>query len=85
MADQEQFYVPDDSGELARVYPISDVPTAEGQTVTTRRGPDGALLLGFGAGGAGAGRWEPVTNGDLENPEILFCNGDVVMAFVEGT
>jgi hypothetical protein len=27
-------------------------------------------------------RWEPVTNGDAANPEIVFCDGDVVMAEV---
>ena len=28
-------------------------------------------------------RWEPVTNGDVDNPEILFAGGDVVMQLVE--
>jgi hypothetical protein len=29
------------------------------------------------------GRWEPLTNGDHTSPELIFVNGDVVMAFVE--
>jgi hypothetical protein len=33
------------------------------------------------APGAG-GRWEPVTNGDPENPELVFYEGDCVMYFV---
>ncbi len=28
------------------------------------------------------GYWEPVTNGDVVTPEIIFSDGDVVMAFV---
>jgi hypothetical protein len=28
-------------------------------------------------------RWEPVTNGDVDDPEILFVAGDVVMSLVE--
>lgn len=30
-----------------------------------------------------AGHYEPLTNGDLINPEFIFSNGDVVCAFVE--
>jgi hypothetical protein len=33
--------------------------------------------------GALGGRWEPVTNGDPENPELVFADGDVVMYFVD--
>lgn len=29
------------------------------------------------------GRWEPLTNGDHTTPELIFVDGDVVMAFVE--
>lgn len=29
------------------------------------------------------GRWEPLTNGDHTSPELIFVDGDVVMAFVE--
>lgn len=28
-------------------------------------------------------RWEPVTNGDVDDPEIVFAAGDVVMALQE--
>lgn len=38
----------------------------------------------FGAPGpTDTGRWEPVTNGDIATPEIVFDTGDVVMAWVE--
>lgn len=30
-----------------------------------------------------SGRWEPVANGDIGSPEIIFAAGNVVMAFVE--
>jgi hypothetical protein len=30
-----------------------------------------------------SGHWEPVTNGDPDNPEIVFYNGDVVLTWVE--
>lgn len=29
------------------------------------------------------GRWEPLTNGDHASPELIFVDGDVVMAFME--
>jgi hypothetical protein len=29
------------------------------------------------------GRWEPLTNGNVSAPEIIFSNGDVLMTFVE--
>lgn len=45
---------------------------------------DGSWVWAIGGGGSGSGgRWEPLTNGDPENPEILFANGDVLMTFVE--
>lgn len=31
----------------------------------------------------GGGRWDPLTNGSHTDPELIFVNGDVVMAFLE--
>lgn len=47
---------------------------------------DGAWVwtIGGGSGGVSGGHWEPLTNGDPENPELVFYDGDVVMTFVEG-
>ncbi|MDD5199249.1 MAG: hypothetical protein PHC88_05545 [Terrimicrobiaceae bacterium] len=28
-----------------------------------------------------AGVWEPLVNGDVDDPEIIFANGEVLMAF----
>ena len=36
-----------------------------------------------GASAATTGHWEPVTNGDPDNPELLFYDGDVVLYWVE--
>ncbi len=44
---------------------------------------DGSPLLKITAGGPSAGgHWEPVTNGDPDNPELIFADGDVVMSWV---
>lgn len=34
------------------------------------------------SGGASLGFWEPITNGDILTPELIFCDGDVVMGEV---
>jgi hypothetical protein len=58
---------------------------AEGDTLVWQN--TGLMLNGLTlfrlvpAPGAG-GRWEPVTNGDPENPELVFYEGDVVLYFV---
>jgi hypothetical protein len=43
---------------------------------------DGLTLFRLVPGPGAGGRWEPVTNGDPENPELVFYEGDVVMYFV---
>lgn len=40
---------------------------------------DGANTLTIVADGSGGTRWEPLTNGDYSNPELIFVAGDVVM------
>ncbi len=42
---------------------------------------DIARLETSGGGGSGSGYWEPVTNGNLTTPELVFAGGDVVMVF----
>jgi hypothetical protein len=36
-----------------------------------------------GVPGVGGGGWEPLTNGDAANPELVFADGDVVMVAME--
>lgn len=43
---------------------------------------NGVDLLEIVPSTGGAGHWEPVTNGDTDNPELVFYNGDVVMYWV---
>jgi hypothetical protein len=37
---------------------------------------------GGGGGSSGEGYWEPITDGDLDDPQLMFENGDVLMDFV---
>lgn len=49
---------------------------AEGQALTV---VDGVPTW---SGAVTGGHWEPVTNGDPDNPELVFADGDVVMSWV---
>lgn len=60
-----------------RVYPIAGEPSVGAVPVV-----NAALDLEFSAAGVAGGYWEPVTNGDSENPELVFYDGDVVMTWV---
>jgi hypothetical protein len=55
--------------------------------ITTDAATDTITITSTGGGGGGAGdpRWEPLTNGDPDAPELIFnSEGDVIMVFVEG-
>jgi hypothetical protein len=58
---------------------------AEGDTLVfqdTGLSVNGLTLFKLVTAPGAGGRWEPVTNGDPENPELVFYEGDVVMYFV---
>ncbi len=67
------------------ISPASAIHVPNG-TVTDEGG--GVVYLGYAAAGhthtAGSltTRWEPVTNGDATTPELIFHDGDVIMAEV---
>ena len=74
-------YYRDATGELVPVGGTpgpGKVPTAQAAGTVIW-----AAVSGSGAGGSGAGHWEPVTNGDAATPEIAFTDGDVVMTWVD--
>ncbi len=60
------------------LVPIDVTTLTDGDTIRWNA-TLGAWVLGRGDGG---GHWEPVTNGDPENPELVFDDGDVVMYLV---
>lgn len=56
-------------------------PAGEGAGLVPVLGADDRVQWGSGSGVGG--HWEPVTNGDPDNPEIVFYDGDVLMYWVE--
>lgn len=60
-------------GAAGQVPVLVDTGMTMGGTPIYRLTFQGAVLNGH---------WEPLTNGDTENPEILFSDGDVLMTWV---
>lgn len=58
---------------------IEDLPTAETDTTKLLR-PDGSGGVVWQADSIG--RYEPLTNGIVASPELVFVNGDVIMVRV---
>ncbi len=63
--------------ERLRGVPITEVAPEDGQTLVYDA-TAGELVYNTLAGLLST-RWEPVTNGDPDSPEIVFDGGDVVM------
>lgn len=45
-------------------------------------GPGASLVSGEGGGGGVAEYWEPLTDGDETDPELIYAAGDVIMVAV---
>jgi len=64
-----------------------DGGTFDAANLTSGTATDGYVLTADGSGGAaweevtaaGGGRWEPLTDGDEDDPEFIFNDGDVLM------
>jgi hypothetical protein len=61
------------------IYCLTD-GTAAGDQATV--GDEWVVLHANPVGTEDSGRWEPLTTGDPDNPELIFLGGDVVMVFV---
>lgn len=79
------------AGDVLGMMSATVVAAIRGVPVTTDAPSDGDTLVYSAAldqlvynatSGLGSGMWVPVTTGDVDSPEIVFDDGDVVMEFV---
>lgn len=52
---------------------LGENPQGDYSTVSER-------IAAAGTGGGGSGSGEPLTNGDVDSPELLFAAGDIIIA-----
>lgn len=68
-------------GDDSATMPNSRVLTA-GDNITLDDSVPGVLTINGESGGGGGGYWSPLTDGDPDETELVFLNGDVIMVWI---